>query len=154
MFKCRAVHKRYTVVHVVYNKCDETGTLLILDEIQVGCGRTGKMFAFEHFEITPDILLLGKAFGGGMPLAAFISSKEIMSVLSHNPVLGHITTFGGHPVSCAASFACKPWLSAKSLASFSRNLRWFSASSCCVVESTACISCRVSVGRARMSAPL
>lgn len=86
-------------------RCNETGTLLILDEIQVGCGRTGKLFAFEHFEITPDILLLGKAFGGGMPLAAFISSKEIMAVLSHNPVLGHITTFGGHPVSCAASFA-------------------------------------------------
>jgi len=63
------------------------------------------MFAFEHFQITPDILLLGKAFGGGMPLAAFNSSKKIMSVLSHNPMLGHITTFGGHPVSCAASLA-------------------------------------------------
>jgi acetylornithine/succinyldiaminopimelate/putrescine aminotransferase len=86
-------------------RCDETGALLIFDEIQVGCGRTGKMFAFEHFDIIPDILLLGKAFGGGMPLAAFIASKEIMSVLSHNPVLGHITTFGGHPVSCAASIA-------------------------------------------------
>ena len=86
-------------------RCDEAGALLILDEIQVGCGRTGKMFAFEHFDIVPDVLLLGKAFGGGIPLAAFVASKEIMSVLSHNPVLGHITTFGGHPVSCAASRA-------------------------------------------------
>jgi acetylornithine/N-succinyldiaminopimelate aminotransferase len=85
-------------------RCTETGTLLILDEIQVGCGRTGKMFAFEHFGIVPDILLLGKAFGGGMPLGAFISSKEIMSSLSVNPALGHITTFGGHLVSCAAGF--------------------------------------------------
>lgn len=86
-------------------RCTETGTLLLLDEIQVGCGRTGKMFAFEHYEISPDILLLGKAFGGGMPLSCFISSKEIMSSLSFNPSLGHITTFGGHPVSCAAGFA-------------------------------------------------
>ncbi|MBK5284181.1 MAG: aspartate aminotransferase family protein [Bacteroidia bacterium] len=86
-------------------RCNETGTLFILDEIQVGCGRTGKMFAYEHFDVVPDILLVGKAFGGGMPLAAFISSKETMSVLSDNPALGHITTFGGHSVSCAASFA-------------------------------------------------
>lgn len=85
-------------------RCTETGALLILDEIQVGCGRTGKMFAFEHFGIVPDILLLGKAFGGGMPLGAFIASREIMSSLSVNPALGHITTFGGHLVSCAAGF--------------------------------------------------
>jgi acetylornithine/succinyldiaminopimelate/putrescine aminotransferase len=86
-------------------RCTGMGALLILDEIQVGCGRTGKMFAFEHFGIEPDILLLGKAFGGGMPLGAFISSREIMSSLSVNPALGHITTFGGHLVSCAAGFA-------------------------------------------------
>jgi acetylornithine/N-succinyldiaminopimelate aminotransferase len=86
-------------------RCNETGTLLIYDEIQTGMGRSGKLFAFEHEQIVPDILLLGKAFGGGMPLSAFISSNEIMSSLTHNPVLGHITTFGGHPLSCAASLA-------------------------------------------------
>lgn len=86
-------------------KCNETGTLLIFDEIQSGFGRTGKFFAFEHFGVIPDILLLGKALGGGLPLGAFISSKEIMDSLQTNPVLGHITTFGGHPLSCAASLA-------------------------------------------------
>ena len=86
-------------------RCDETGALLILDEIQAGMGRTGKLFAFEHFGVKPDILLLAKAFGGGMPLGAFISSHQIMQVLTNNPVLGHITTFGGHPVSCAAGQA-------------------------------------------------
>lgn len=86
-------------------KCDETGTLLIFDEIQSGFGRTGKFFAFEHSNVVPDILLLGKALGGGMPLGAFISSSEIMKVLQSNPVLGHISTFGGHPLCCAASLA-------------------------------------------------
>lgn len=86
-------------------RCSETGALLIFDEIQTGMGRTGSMFAFQRFEVIPDILLLAKAFGGGMPLGAFISSKEIMRVLTHNPILGHITTFGGHPVSCAAAIA-------------------------------------------------
>lgn len=86
-------------------RCDEVGALLILDEIQAGMGRTGKLFAFEHYGITPDILLLAKAFGGGMPLGAFISSKQIMNSLTENPVLGHITTFGGHPVCCAAGLA-------------------------------------------------
>jgi len=86
-------------------RCTETGTLLILDEIQAGMGRTGKLFAFEHYGIVPDILLLAKAFGGGMPLGAFVSSKEIMNTLTENPVLGHITTFGGHPVCCAAGLA-------------------------------------------------
>lgn len=86
-------------------KCSQTGTLLIFDEIQTGMGRTGKMFAFERLGVIPDILLLAKAFGGGMPLGTFISSKEIMSCLTHNPILGHITTFGGHPVSCAAAIA-------------------------------------------------
>lgn len=86
-------------------KCDEVGALLIFDEAQTGLGRTGKMFAFEHYGVVPDILLLAKALGGGMPLGAFISSKEIMNSLSENPVLGHITTFGGHPVCCAAGLA-------------------------------------------------
>lgn len=86
-------------------RCNQTGALLIFDEIQTGMGRTGKMFAFEWFEVVPDILLLAKAFGGGMPLGAFIASREIMSSFTHNPILGHITTFGGHPVSCAAALA-------------------------------------------------
>jgi len=86
-------------------RCDETNTLLILDEIQSGFGRTGKFWAFEHFEIVPDILLTSKGMGGGMPIGAFIASKSIMDVLSDNPILGHITTFGGHPVCCAASLA-------------------------------------------------
>lgn len=86
-------------------KCLETGTLLILDEIQSGLGRTGKLFAFEHFGIVPDILLTAKAFGGGMPLGAFIAPKHIMDALKENPILGHITTFGGHPVCCAAGLA-------------------------------------------------
>jgi acetylornithine/succinyldiaminopimelate/putrescine aminotransferase len=86
-------------------KCNETGTLLIFDEIQTGFGRTGKMFAFENFDVIPDILLLAKGMGGGMPIGAFISSKKIMDVLKDNPILGHITTFGGHPVSCAAGLA-------------------------------------------------
>jgi len=86
-------------------KCTETGTLLIFDEIQTGMGRTGKFFFFEHYNIIPDILLLAKAFGGGMPLGAFISSQKRMHSLTHNPILGHISTFGGHPVSCAAALA-------------------------------------------------
>ena len=88
------------------NRCTETGALLVLDEIQCGFGRTGKMFAFEHFNIIPDILLLAKGMGGGMPIGAFVASNELMSTLSHDPILGHITTFGGHPVSCAAGQAC------------------------------------------------
>ncbi|MFH0865824.1 MAG: aspartate aminotransferase family protein [Bacteroidota bacterium] len=86
-------------------KCSENGALLILDEVQAGMGRTGKMFAFEHYGIVPDILTLAKSFGGGMPLGAFVSSYEIMKSLANNPPLGHITTFGGHPVSCAAALA-------------------------------------------------
>jgi acetylornithine/N-succinyldiaminopimelate aminotransferase len=86
-------------------RCTETGTLLILDEIQCGFGRTGKMFGFEHYGIIPDVLLLAKGIGGGMPIGAFISSTEIMLSLATNPILGHITTFGGHPVSCAAGLA-------------------------------------------------
>ena len=86
-------------------RCVATGTLLIADEIQTGFGRTGKLFAFEHYDIVPDILCIAKGMGGGMPIGAFISSKEIMNSLTNNPVLGHITTFGGHPVCCAASYA-------------------------------------------------
>ena len=88
------------------NICTETGALLIFDEVQVGMGRTGKMFAFEHYNIIPDILTLGKALGGGMPIGAFISSYENMNKLSNNPMLGHITTFGGHPVITASANAC------------------------------------------------
>ncbi|MFZ4560931.1 MAG: aspartate aminotransferase family protein [Saprospiraceae bacterium] len=87
------------------SRCDETGALLIFDEIQAGYGRTGSLFAFEQYGVVPDILLLAKAMGGGMPLGAFIASRERMASLSHRPVLGHITTFGGHPVSCAAGLA-------------------------------------------------
>lgn len=86
-------------------RCTETETLLIADEIQCGFGRTGKLFAFEHFDFIPDILCLAKGMGGGMPIGAFISSKAIMNTLTQNPILGHITTFGGHPVCCAASEA-------------------------------------------------
>jgi acetylornithine/succinyldiaminopimelate/putrescine aminotransferase len=87
------------------NKCNEVGALLIFDEIQAGMCRTGKLFAFEHYAIVPDILVLAKAFGGGMPLGAFISDKERMDCFTENPILGHITTFGGHPVCCAAGLA-------------------------------------------------
>lgn len=86
-------------------RCDETGALLVLDEIQAGFGRTGTLWAFEQYGIVPDILLLGKALGGGLPLGAFISSGENMLSLAADPVLGHITTFGGHPVCCAAGMA-------------------------------------------------
>lgn len=86
-------------------KCTETGCLLVLDEIQSGFGRTGTLWGFEQFGIIPDIILLGKALGGGMPLGAFVADKKIMRSLTSNPVLGHITTFGGHPVSCAAGLA-------------------------------------------------
>jgi acetylornithine/N-succinyldiaminopimelate aminotransferase len=86
-------------------RCSETGTLLILDEIQTGFGRTGTFWGFEQYGISPDILTTAKGMGGGMPIGAFIASKSMMDLLTHNPVLGHITTFGGHPVSCAASLA-------------------------------------------------
>jgi len=86
-------------------KCTDTGTLLILDEIQAGFGRTGKLWGFENFDIVPDVLILGKALGGGMPLGAFIADKKMMDCFTENPVLGHITTFGGHPVCCAAGLA-------------------------------------------------
>jgi acetylornithine/succinyldiaminopimelate/putrescine aminotransferase len=87
------------------NRCKQTGTLFILDEIQAGFGRTGKLWGFQNFDVVPDILLLGKALGGGMPLGAFIADKALMNHLTENPVLGHITTFGGHPVFCAAGMS-------------------------------------------------
>ncbi len=86
-------------------RCETAGALLIADEIQTGFGRTGTLFAFEQYGITPDILLLGKALGSGLPLGAFIASKDLMDTLSAQPVLGHITTFGGNPVCCAAGLA-------------------------------------------------
>ena len=86
-------------------RCNEVGALLIVDEIQTGMGRTGTLFRIENEQIKPDIILLAKAFGGGMPLGAFVSSKTIMQSFEDNPILGHITTFGGHPVSCAAALA-------------------------------------------------
>ncbi len=86
-------------------RCNETGTLLIMDEIQTGFGRTGSLWGFEQYDVIPDIILLGKALGGGMPLGAFVADKQLMDAFTLNPVLGHITTFGGHPVSCAAGLA-------------------------------------------------
>lgn len=92
-------------VELLRERCNETDALLVVDDIQMGFGRTGKMFSFEHFGISPDILCLAKGMGGGMPAGAFISSRNIMNDLTHGPALGHITTFGGHPVSCAAALA-------------------------------------------------
>ena len=102
-------------LHALRDRCRKFGVLLILDEIQAGFGRTGKLWGFEHFDIVPDILLLGKALGGGMPLGAFIADKKLMGELTANPVLGHITTFGGHPVCCAAGMAALQVLSDESL---------------------------------------
>ncbi|HKH61076.1 MAG TPA: aspartate aminotransferase family protein [Flavitalea sp.] len=89
----------------LHRKCKEAGALLIVDEIQTGFGRTGTLWGFQQFKVVPDIVLLGKALGGGMPMGAFISNRKLMTALSYNPVLGHITTFGGHPVCCAAGLA-------------------------------------------------
>ena len=95
--------KKY--LKAVRKRCSDTGTILILDEIQCGMGRTGKLFAFEHFDIVPDILTVAKGFGGGLPIGAFISDQHIMRTLTHDPMLGHITTFGGNPVCCASALA-------------------------------------------------
>lgn len=100
-----AVVPKNDFLKLLQNRCAEVGALLVADEIQCGFGRTGKLFAFEHYNFVPDIICLAKGMGGGMPVGAFISSKEIMRCLSNNPLLGHITTFGGHPVCCAASIA-------------------------------------------------
>lgn len=99
----RVPKKEY--LQALRKKCSETGTLLICDEIQCGFGRTGQLWAFEHFDIIPDIVVAAKGMGGGMPIGAFIASQKMMSCLSDNPILGHISTFGGHPVSCVASLA-------------------------------------------------
>ncbi len=96
---------RRDYLQALRDRCNETETLLIYDEIQTGLGRTGTLYFFQHYGIVPDILCTAKAFGGGMPLGAFIASKRVMDVLKTNPVLGHITTFGGHPVCCAAGLA-------------------------------------------------
>ncbi len=86
-------------------RCEETGALLVFDEVQTGFGRTGRLFAFQHSGVVPDILVLGKALGGGMPMGAFVSTAARMELLTHDPVLGHITTFGGHPIPCVAGLA-------------------------------------------------
>lgn len=99
----RVPSKEY--LQAVRKRCDETGALLILDEIQCGMGRTGTLFAFEQFDIVPDIITIAKAFGGGLPIGAFIADKKIMQLLTHDPMLGHITTFGGNPVCCASALA-------------------------------------------------
>ena len=91
-------------------RCDEVGALLVFDEIQTGMGRTGELFAMLKYGVTPDIVCLAKAFGGGMPLGAFVARREIMDTLQTDPVLGHITTFGGHPVCCAAGLAALNYL--------------------------------------------
>ncbi len=102
-------------MQAIRKKCNEAGSLLVMDEIQTGFGRTGKLWAFEQFGAVPDIVLLGKALGGGMPLGGFIASKELMWNLTNDPVLGHITTFGGHPVCCAAGLAALKVLLKESL---------------------------------------
>lgn len=99
------VSAEQSYIKLLTKKCKETGALLIIDEVQTGMYRTGTFCAFEHYNISPDILVLAKGLGAGMPLGAFISSKNIMSSIKDNPPLGHISTFGGHPVSCAASLA-------------------------------------------------
>jgi len=87
-------------------RCDRTGALLIFDEVLTGMGRIGRLFAMDHFGVVPDIVVMAKALGGGLPLGAFAGRDEILATLSHDPPLGHITTFGGHPLSCAAGLAC------------------------------------------------
>lgn len=89
----------------VRRRCDETGALLVLDEVQTGFGRTGSLFAFQRYGVQPDVLVMAKGMGGGMPLGGFAASPELMKSLRTDPILGHITTFGGHPVSCAAAWA-------------------------------------------------
>lgn len=103
--ECGVIDTTKEFMNALSEKCHKMGALLIFDEIQTGFGRTGKFWALEHFGFAPDILLSAKGMGGGMPIGAFMAPNSIMSVLKENPILGHITTFGGHPVSCAASLA-------------------------------------------------
>lgn len=114
------IEPQHNFLKKLQEKCRSTGTLLILDEIQTGLGRTGKRFAFEHYGIVPDIVCLAKSFGGGMPLGAFVSSAEAMQTLTHDPALGHITTFGGHPVSCAAGLAAQEYIEERGLVEHGR----------------------------------
>lgn len=93
-------------MNALRRKCDETGAILIFDEVQCGVGRSGKMFAFEHFGVIPDVITLGKALGGGMPIGALVSDQKLLNEFTHEPMLGHITTFGGHPIVCAAAASC------------------------------------------------
>jgi acetylornithine/N-succinyldiaminopimelate aminotransferase len=116
------IEPEFGFLQQVREKCNQMGTLLILDEIQTGMGRTGKLFCFEHYGVVPDILCLAKSFGGGMPLGAFISSREIMQTLTHHPSLGHITTFGGHPVSCAAGLAAQRFVEENGLMEHARQM--------------------------------
>ena len=104
-------------LQAVRKRCDEVGALLILDEVQAGYGRTGSLWAFEQYGVVPDILLLAKGMGGGMPIGAFVADRELMQDLSDKPILGHITTFGGHPVSCAAGLATLQTILAEDLVS-------------------------------------
>lgn len=106
---------RKEYIEALRKRCNEVGALLIFDEIQTAFGRTGRWFAFEHYGVAPDILVLAKALGGGMPLGAFVSSREMMGLLTENPVLGHISTFGGHPVCCAAGKAAMEFIAANDL---------------------------------------
>jgi len=110
------------------SRCKETGTLLILDEIQCGMGRTGKMWAFEHFNLVPDVVCMGKALGGGMPIGAVVSSRINMGQLAHAPSLGHITTFGGHPMACAGAAGALQVLSSLDFGHVeAQNMRWQNA---------------------------
>lgn len=104
-----------TWLKALREKCTENCTLLIMDEIQTGFGRTGKQWGFEHFGLIPDMILLGKALGGGMPMGAVVTSHAMMNTLTHNPVLGHLTTFGGHPVCCAAGLTAMEILEEENL---------------------------------------
>ena len=114
-FEAGIIEPKNGFLKKLQKKCNDTGALLILDEIQTGFGRTGKLFAFEHYDIVPDIICFAKSFGGGMPLGAFISDQEKMKTLTFDPPLGHITTFGGHPVSCAAGLAAQEYVEANDL---------------------------------------
>jgi len=109
----------------VRERCDETGALLVFDEIQTGMGRTGRLLASEHYGVVPDILCLAKSFGGGMPLGAFIARKDLMGTLTHDPPLGHITTFGGHPVCCAAGLAAQETVEKGSLMAHAADMETF-----------------------------
>lgn len=112
-------HENY--LQAIRQKCDSIGTLLIFDECQTGFGRSGKLFAWEHSGVIPDIITLGKALGGGMPLGAFVASKMHMDMFTQNPILGHLTTFGGHPVCCAAGLAASEFIEKNNLIEQSNN---------------------------------